>query len=338
MRWRDTRTNASAQAACRMRTGEMGTAARVASRISIDTAPEPISAARSGPTKRSIRPPPPSVGPPARARSRLPGRARRRRARRQQLDESRTERVRGPPSVRRHLGGDDARGHPRQCRTMLARSLSRITARTMGGAAPASSTYDARASAPAGLCAASISTSPPPCAATQLAGHRASARPARTASVPTARPAASAISSTRTAVAALATWCGRERQAHSGVDALAPRVAHGRHPWLMLTSPSTRRLQSRRTRLGRAAVITARASGGSSPTTSGTSRLAMPALLGRDRRQGRAEVTFVVEGDRGDGAADRRDHRRRIETATQTHFDHRDVHLCARNASNATAW
>src|SRR5688572_1831333 len=69
---------------------------------------------------------------------------------------------------------------------MAATSLSAIAAKTIGNfGLLVSSRYDARASAPAGLCAASSSTSPPAgiLSHSRRAGHWQSERPATIASV-----------------------------------------------------------------------------------------------------------------------------------------------------------
>ncbi len=205
---------------------------------------------------------------------------------------------------------------------MLARSLSRITARTIGrGATPASSTYDASASAPAGLCAASISSSPPVDRShSSRAGHRASLSPVRTASLPTGRP--SLIhhlehAHGRGGIGHL--MPPRQRQPHGRVDARRARdTARSPLRCVMSTSPSTcGGLHQRRPGLG----------GGPGDDGAGLvgqladhQRHVAPGdagLLGRDRRQRRAEVTFVVEGDRGDRRAHGRDHRGRIEAAAR---------------------
>ena len=80
------------------------------------------------------------------------------------------------------------------------------------------------------------------------------------------------------------------------------------------------------------------ASSGTSPTTSGTPGLAMPAFSTAIAAERSAQVPLVVEADGRDGAGDRRDDVGGVEAAAEPDFD--DGHIdagVARNSSKAAA-
>ena len=169
-------------------------------------------AARAGGRRRRTSRWPPHAGPATAPRRRLrpdrtPSRPRCRPPRRECARQGHLHRSARSASTEvatnREAAGASAR-------TMPSTSLSFMTASTIGsGAVLLARRYSASASAPAGLCAASSSSSPRGSrrSHSRRAGHDTSVRPRTMSSPVTPSPAASPASSTRTATTALPIWC-----------------------------------------------------------------------------------------------------------------------------------
>ncbi len=173
-----------------------------------------------------------------------------------------------------------------------------MAAKTIGSVAlPVSCRYDASAAAPAGLCAASISSSPfgGTRSHSSRAGHSHSVRPVTIASVgmwPTSVDQRSRIA---TATAAFSSWC-RPGSAERQRRILPIRRRRMRVEERRLDLAGN--LGDARGRLRRQSSDHER-----------HARLRDAGLLERDLRQRVPEVSLVVEGDRGD-RGDRRRQRR----------------------------
>ena len=197
---------------------------------------------------------------------------------------------------------------------MFFRSLSAMAANTIGsGSLPVSCRYDASAAAPAGLCAASISSSPRRAAAairgapaTRMgqAGddRRRSGR---------GRRIADQRSRIATAIAAFSSWC---RPASASVSGGYRAIRACRV-----------RIDDRRADFASDLAIRPPPPPAAGRSTSGTPGLAMPAFSNAIVRQRAAEMTLVIEGDRRDGGDRRRQHVGRIEAAAEADLDDRHV-------------